>query len=81
MLSLLATAWTALTSRVGRYVAAIAAVAAILLAAYRKGGKDAAARTTEQRLKSISKAREVEDEVDRLGGDDLDRRLSKWMRD
>lgn len=78
---MIVTLWTALTSRIGRYLAAIAAALAILLAVYRKGGKDAAARTTEQRLKSISKAREVEDEVDRLGSDDLDRRLSKWMRD
>lgn len=78
---MLSSLWLAVTSRVGRYVAAIAAVAAILLAAYRKGGKDAAARTTEQRLKSISKAREVEDEVDRLGSDDLDRRIRHWYRD
>jgi putative intracellular protease/amidase len=77
---MLSSLWLAVTSRVGRYVAAIAAVAAILLAAYRRGGKDAAARATEQRLKSISKAREVEDEVDRLGGDDLDRELNRWMR-
>lgn len=78
---MLSSLWLALTSRVGRYVAAIAAVAAILLAAYRKGGKDAAARTTDQRLKSISKAREVEDEVDRLGSDDIDRRIRHWYRD
>jgi len=77
---MLSAAWATLTSRIGRYVAAIGAVLAILFAAYRKGGKDNQAKRAEQRLKSISKAREVENEVDRLGSDALDRELDRWMR-
>lgn len=77
---MLSAAWTALTSRVGRYLAAIGAVAAILFAVYRKGAADNKAKRAEQRLKSISKAREIEHEVDRLGGDAVDRELDRWMR-
>jgi len=77
---MLSAAWAALTSRIGRYIAAFGAVAAILFAAYRKGGADAAAKRAEERLKSIKKAREVENEVDRLGDDALDRELDRWMR-
>lgn len=77
---MIAAIWTALTSRVGRYVAAVSAALAILFAAYSKGGQDAAAKRAEDRLKSISKAREVENEVDRLGSDAVDRELDRWMR-
>lgn len=76
MMGLLSSLW----SRVTGYAIAIGAVLAILFAAYRKGGKDAASKRAEQRLKSISKAREVENEVDRLGGDAVDRELDRWMR-
>lgn len=67
-------------SRVTGYAVAIGATLAILFAVYRKGGQDAAAKRAEERLKSISKAREVEHEVDRLGGDAVDRELDRWMR-
>lgn len=77
---MLSAAWAVLTSRIGRYVAAIGAALAILFAAYSKGKQDASAKRAEQRLKSIQKAREVEDEVDRLGGDAVDRELGRWMR-
>ena len=78
---MLSVAWAALTSRIGRYAAAIGATAAILFAAYSKGGKDASARTTQQRLKEINKAREVEHEIDGMGSSDVDDRLARWMRD
>lgn len=77
---MIAALWTALTSRIGCYLAAIGAAFAILFAAYSKGKSDAAAKTTERRLNEIKKAREIENEVDRLGDDALDRELDRWMR-
>lgn len=67
-------------SRVTGYAVAIGAALAILFAAYSKGASDNKAKRAEQRLKSIKKAREVENEVDRLGDDALDRELDRWMR-
>lgn len=77
---MLSTFLASIWSRVTGYAIAIGAALAILFAAYRKGGSDAAAKRAEQRLKSIKKAREVENEVDRLGGDAVDRELDRWMR-
>lgn len=68
-------------SRVTGYAVAIGAALAILFAAYSKGKSDAAAKTTERRLKEINKAREVEHEVDRRSDDDVHRDLGRWMRD
>lgn len=77
---MLAGFWTAITSRVAGYVAAVGAVLAVLFAAYSKGKSDAAAKRDRDRLNQIKKAREVENEVDRLGVDALDRELDRWMR-
>lgn len=73
--------WTAITSRVAGYLAAIGIAASILLAAYNKGRTDAKANQNADNLKAIRTAREVEDEVNGLGASDIDRRLSRWMRD
>ncbi|MBB6013472.1 hypothetical protein HNR59_002861 [Aquamicrobium lusatiense] len=78
---MLAGLWTALTSRIGRYLAAIGAALAILFAAYAKGRKDNAARATETRLNEINKARKVEHEVDGLDSGAVSERLGRWMRD
>lgn len=68
-------------SRITGYAIAIGAALAILFAAYSKGKSDAAAKTTERRIKEINKARKVEHEVDRLGDDDVHRDLVRWLRD
>lgn len=68
-------------SRVTGYAVAIGAALAILFVAYSKGKSDAAAKTTERRLKELNKARKVEHEVDRLGDDDVHRDLGRWLRD
>lgn len=78
---MLSAAWTALTGRIGRYLAAIGAALAILFAAYTKGSKDNAARQDAARLKEINKARKVEHEIDGLDSDSVRRDLSRWMRD
>lgn len=78
---MLSAAWTALTSRIGRYLAAIGATLAILFAAYSKGRQDAASKQAATRLKEISKARKVEHEIDGLDSGAVRDRLGRWMRD
>lgn len=78
---MIATFWTALTSRIGRYLAAIGAALAILFAAYAKGRKDNAARQDTIRLNEINKARKVEHEIDGLDSGSVHDRLGRWMRD
>lgn len=77
---MIAAFFASIWSRVTGYAVAIGAALAILFAAYSKGKSDVAAKTTERRLKEINKAREIENEVDRLGDDALDRELDRWMR-
>lgn len=67
-------------SRVTGYAIAIGAALAMLFAAYSKGRQDASAKRAEKRLNEIKKAREIENEVDRLGDDAVDRELDRWMR-
>ena len=81
MIALLTTAWAALTSRIGRYLAAIGIAAGILFAAYSKGRKDSRLNQTADRLRASNKAKEIENEVDGLGADAIDDRLDEWMRD
>lgn len=78
---MIATFLASIWSRVTGYAVAIGAALAILFAAYSKGKSDAAAKTTERRLKELNKARKVEHEVDRLGDDDVHRDLGRWLRD
>lgn len=78
---MIAAFFASIWSRVTGYAVAIGAALAILFAAYSKGKSDAAAKTTERRLKELNKAREVEHEVDRLGDDDVHRDLGRWLRD
>jgi hypothetical protein len=77
----LSAAWTALTSRIGRYLTALGAALAILLAAYRRGANDARAKQDAKRLNEINKARKVEHEVDGLDSGAVSERLGRWMRD
>lgn len=77
---MIATFLASIWSRVTGYAVAIGAALAILFAAYRKGAADNQAKRADQRLNEIKKAREIENEVDRLGDDALDRELDRWMR-
>lgn len=72
---------SALYGKLTGYAVAIAAALAILAGIYRKGGTDAAQRTTAQRLDELNKARKVEDEVHSLDRAGLDERLARWLRD
>lgn len=72
-------AW--LYSKITGWLAAAGVAAAVLFAAYSRGRSDQKTARAEDRIKSTSEARKIEHEVDGLGGDDVDRRLNKWMRD
>ena len=78
---MLATLWTAVRSRAVGALAVLATAAALLTAAYSKGRQDAAARQAQQRLQSVKKARNVEQEVGRLGPADIDAGIARWLRD
>ncbi len=70
-----------LRSKITGWAVAIVAAFAILAGAYLKGRADNATSATADRLKAANKARKIEDETSKLGGDDVDAALSRWMRD
>jgi hypothetical protein len=67
------------------WLIAAGAVVALLVGAYIKGRGDAAdkakTKTLEDRVKSVEKAKEVENEIRKMSPSDIDRRLDKYMRD
>lgn len=67
------------------WLAAVGTVLALVVGAFlygRSDGKsDAAAEQAKANAKAVKKARGVEDEVQKMGGADVDRRLAEWMRD
>lgn len=79
--ALLSGLWT----KFAGYITAAGAILAVVGGIYFKGRSDAASRAAqakaEQRLKSMTKARKVDDEIDRLGDDAVSGRLNEWMRD
>lgn len=72
---------TLLYNKLTGWLAAVGIALTLLAAAYSRGRQDAAARQASARLETIKKARNVEDEVDRLGPADVDARLREWLRD
>ena len=76
---------SALFTKAKAYIAAAGVFLAVLVGAYLKGRSDQTAMTnkslSEERTKALKKANEVKNEIIQLNDDDVDRRLSKWMRD
>lgn len=72
-------------SKVGGYLAAaggaIAFVFAIFFYGRSSGKSDAEAAAAKRNAESVRKARGVENEIQGISDDDVDRRLGKWMRD
>jgi len=72
-------------SRVSGWLAAAGVALAVLAGVFlygRAGGKaDAEAEQARKNAKAIKKARDVEDDVNKMGDADIDRRLGEWMRD
>lgn len=72
-------------SRLGRAIggvlAAVAAVAGVFLAGRSAGAKKAENDALKQRVDDMQDAKEVRDEVDAMGDDDVRDGLAKWLRD
>lgn len=77
MIALLSGVW----SKIAGYAIAIGGVLAVLAAAYAKGRSDQKSTQTTEHLKTIKAAKEIENEVDDLGSNDIDTEYRKWLRD
>lgn len=77
MIALLSGIW----GKVAGYAIAIGGVLAVLAAAYAKGRSDQKSTQTTERLKTIKAAKEIENEIDDLGSNDIDTEYRKWLRD
>lgn len=67
------------------YIAGFFAVLAALGAIYAKGRSDARAKAEHEanleRIKAMKAKKEVDDDVARASPSDVDKRLSRWVRD
>jgi hypothetical protein len=72
-------------SRISGWLTTASVALAIVAGAFfygRSSGKaDAKAEQAKANAKAIKQARGVEDEVQNMGGGDVDRAISKWLRD
>ncbi len=77
--------FTGLWSRITGWLAPVGVALAIIAGAFfygRSSGKaDAKAEQAKANAKAIKQARGIEDEISKVGRDDLDRALGKWLRD
>ncbi len=67
------------------WIIAAGAIITILATAYAKGRMDqktvTTAKVNEKRLDDIQEAKKVDEEIKKLSPSDVDKRLSKYMRD
>jgi hypothetical protein len=77
--------FAALWGRASGWLAAVGVAFAIVAGAFfygRSDGKsDAEAERAKADAKAVKQAKGVEDEIQNMGGTDVDAALSKWMRD
>lgn len=82
---MIAALFAGIWSRIASWLAPIGVALAIVAGAFfygRSSGKaDANAEQAKANAKAIKQARGVEDEVQNMGGGDVDRALGKWLRD
>ena len=78
---LLATLWAKIQSYAAGIGVALAVIAGVFFYG-RSDGKTAARQEQEKaNAKAVKKARGVEDDVQKMGGDSVSGDLAKWMRD
>ncbi len=74
-----------LWSRISSWLAPVGVALAIVAGAFfygRSSGKaDAKAEQAKANAKAIKQARGVEDDINKMAGNDIDRALGKWLRD
>lgn len=73
--------WAKLQSYLAAAGVALAVVAGAFFYGRSSGRYDAEATQAKANAKAIKKARGIEDEVQGMGSDDVDRGLTEWMRD
>ncbi|RAS16103.1 hypothetical protein [Ensifer adhaerens] len=78
---LLAAAWSRITGWLAPVGMALAIVAGAFFYGRSSGKADAKAEQAKANAKAIKQARGVEDEINEMGGGDVDRALGKWLRD
>lgn len=82
---MIAALFAGLWSRISSWLAPAGVALAIVAGAFfygRSSGKaDAKAEQAKASAKAIKQARAVEDDVQNMGGSDVDRALGKWLRD
>jgi hypothetical protein len=75
----------ALWGRIYGWLAALGAVLAVLGTAYLKGRREGIAKMEREqaaaREQSAKVRKDIDDDVGKIGRDELDRRNSRWMRD
>lgn len=78
-------AWTFLTSKIGKYVAAVGAALALLAGVYLKGRSDSKQSIQEAEARQLAedtaKAKEINEKVSGMSDSELDVNLNRWMRD
>jgi len=71
----------AIWSRITGWLAPVGMALAIVAGAFFYGRSSGKAEQAKANAKAIKKARGVEDDVQNMGGSDVDRALGKWLRD
>lgn len=79
--ALLMGAWSRISSWLAPASMALATVAAAFFYGRSSGRADAKAEQAKATAKAIKQARGIEDGIQNMGGDDIDRALGKWLRD
>lgn len=79
--ALFAGIWSRTTGWLAPVGMALAIVAGAFFYGRSSGKADAKAEQAKANAKAIKQARGVEDEVQNMGGGDVDRALGKWLRD
>ncbi|UTV39237.1 hypothetical protein MYG64_26290 (plasmid) [Ensifer adhaerens] len=73
--------WSSISSWLAPACVAPAIVAGVFFYGRSSGKADAKAQQAKANAKAIKQARGMENEISKMGGDDIDRGLSKWLRD
>lgn len=61
-------------------IVVVVILAGIGFAFYRMGKKSEREKVAQETIKTVKERNAISDDVKKLSDDDLDRRLSKWMR-
>lgn len=66
---------------IARLLAALVGALALFFKGRSTGINSERAKQDRQRIDSMHKAKEIDDEIENLGSNDVDKRFERWMRD